>query len=149
MMKVILIADVKNVGKKGDVVDVSEGYATNFLIKKHLAVLQNKANLNDLNRQKELEKKQDLENRANAMELKAKLQQVKVVFSQQVGLEGKLHSAITAKMIEDSLLEQFNLIVNKKNFKNFAPIKSVGKETIEVVLYKDIVGKIVVEVVEK
>lgn len=148
-MKVILIADVKNVGKKGDVVDVSEGYATNFLIKKHLAVLQNKANLNDLNRQKELEKKQDLENRANAMELKAKLQQVKVVFSQQVGLEGKLHSAITAKMIEDSLLEQFNLIVNKKNFKNFALIKSVGKETIEVVLYKDIVGKIVVEVVEK
>ena len=52
-MKVILIADVKNVGKKGEVVDVSEGYATNFLIKKRLAILQNKANLNDLNKQKE------------------------------------------------------------------------------------------------
>ena len=59
-MKVILIADVKNVGKKGDVVDVSEGYATNFLIKKHLAILQNKANLNDLNKKKEEEKKLDL-----------------------------------------------------------------------------------------
>ena len=55
-MKVILIADVKNVGKKGEVVDVSEGYATNFLIKKRLAILQNKANLNDLNKQKEEEK---------------------------------------------------------------------------------------------
>ena len=52
-MKVILVSDVKNVGKKGDVVDVSEGYATNFLIKKGLAILQNKANLNDLNRKKE------------------------------------------------------------------------------------------------
>ena len=62
-MKVILVADVKNVGKKGDVVDVSEGYATNFLIKKRLAILQNKANLNDLNKQKEEAKKLDIVHR--------------------------------------------------------------------------------------
>ena len=69
-MKVILIADVKNVGKKGEVVDVSEGYATNFLIKKRLAILQNKANLNDLNKQKEEEKRLDIANREKAMNLK-------------------------------------------------------------------------------
>lgn len=148
-MKVILIADVKNVGKKGDVVDVSEGYATNFLIKKHLAVLQNKANLNDLNKQKEQEKQLDLENREKAMNLKNKLQNIKVVFEQQAGLEGRLHSAITAKMIEDKLLEQFGVEVNKKNFKNFMPIKAIGKATIEVILYKDIIGKIAVEIIEK
>ena len=71
-MKVILTADVKNVGKKGEVVDVSEGYATNFLIKKRLAILQNKANLNDLNKQKEEEKRLDIANREKAMNLKNK-----------------------------------------------------------------------------
>ena len=79
-MKVILIADVKNVGKKGDVVDVSEGYATNFLIKKRLAVLQNKANLNDLNKQKEEEKRIDMQKRQEAADLKNKLQKIVVVF---------------------------------------------------------------------
>ena len=148
-MKVILIADVKNVGKKGDVVDVSEGYATNFLIKKHLAFLQNKANLKDMNKQKENEKQIDLEHREKAMNLKNKLQNIKVVFEQQAGLEGRLHSAITAKMIEDKLLEQFGVEVNKKNFKNFMPIKAIGKATIEVILYKDIIGKIAVEIIEK
>jgi len=147
-MKVILIADVKNVGKKGDVVEVSEGYATNFLIKKHLAVLQNKSNLNDLNRQKEEEKKLDLENREKAAKLKEELSKIKLVFKQRAGLEGRLHSAITAKMVEDALMEQFNIEVNKKNFKNFVPIKALGKATVEVVLYKDIVGKIQIEIEE-
>ena len=83
------------------------------------------------------------------MSLKNKLQNIKVVFEQQAGLEGRLHSAITAKMIEDKLLEQFGVEVNKKNFKNFMPIKAIGKATIEVILYKDIIGKIAVEIIEK
>ena len=148
-MKVILVSDVKNVGKKGDVVDVSEGYATNFLIKKRLAILQNKANLNDLNKQKELEKKQDIENRENAMALKNKLQSIVVIYKENAGLEGRLHSAITAKMIEEKLMLEFSIKVDKKNFKNFTPIKAIGKATIEVVLYKDIIGKINVEIIEK
>lgn len=148
-MKVILVSDVKNVGKKGDVVDVSEGYATNFLIKKGLAVLQNKANLNDLNKKKEEEKKLDIANRENAMSLKTKLQSIVVVYKENAGLEGRLHSAITAKMIEEKLSSEFSIKVDKKNFKNFAPIKAIGKATIEVVLYKDIIGKINVEIIEK
>ena len=127
-MKVILIADVKNVGKKGDVVDVSEGYATNFLIKKHLAILQNKANLNDLNKKKEEEKKLDLAKREEAL--------------------GRLHSAITSKIIEEKLKNEFDIVVDKKNFKNFLPIKAIGKATIEVILYKDIIGKINIEIKE-
>lgn len=147
-MKVILVADVKNVGKKGDVVDVSEGYATNFLIKKRLAILQNKANLNDLNKQKEEAKKLDIAKRQEAMDLKNKLQSIVVVYKENAGLEGRLHSAITAKMIEEKLEKEFMVKVDKKNFKNFMPIKAVGKATIEVVLYKDIVGKINVEIKE-
>ena len=147
-MKVIFVADVKNVGKKGEVVDVSEGYATNFLIKKRLAILQNKANLNDLNKQKEEEKKLDIAKRQEAMDLKNKLQTIVVVYKENAGLEGRLHSAITAKMIEEKLEKEFSIKVDKKNFKNFMPIKAIGKATIEVVLYKDIIGKINVEIKE-
>jgi large subunit ribosomal protein L9 len=147
-MKVILVADVKNVGKKGEVVDVSEGYATNFLIKKRLAILQNKANLNDLNKQKEEAKKLDIAKRQEAMDLKNKLQTIVVVYKENAGLEGRLHSAITAKMIEEKLEKEFSIKVDKKNFKNFMPIKAIGKATIEVVLYKDIIGKINVEIKE-
>ena len=147
-MKVILIADVKNVGKKGDVVDVSEGYATNFLIKKSLAILQNKANLNDLNKQKEEEKKLDIQNRQIAMELKEKLKGIVVVFKEHAGTEGRLHSAITSKMLEAKLANEYNLKVDKKNFKNYMPIKAIGKATVDVVLYKDIIGRINIEVLE-
>ena len=147
-MKVILIADVKNVGKKGDVVDVSEGYATNFLLKKRLAILQNKANLNDLNKQKEEEKKLDIQSRQTAMELKEKLKGIVVVFKEHAGTEGRLHSAITSKMLEAKLANEYNLKVDKKNFKNYMPIKAVGKATVDVVLYKDIVGRINIEVQE-
>lgn len=147
-MKVILIADVKNVGKKGEVVDVSEGYATNFLIKKRLAILQNKANLNDLNKQKEEEKKLDIARREKAMDLKSKLSKIVVVYKEHSGTEGRLHSAITAKMLEEKLLKDFNIEVDKKNFKNYMPIKAVGKATVDVVLYKDILGKINIEVIE-
>ena len=148
-MKDILIADVKNVGKKGDVVDVSEGYATNFLIKKRLAILQNKANLNDLNKQKEEEKKLDMQNRQVAMQQLEKLKGIVVIFKEHAGTEGRLHSAITAKMLEAKLNDEFSLKVDKKNFKNYTPIKAIGKATVDVILYKDIVGRINIEVVEK
>lgn len=147
-MKVILVADVKNVGKKGEVVDVSEGYATNFLIKKRLAILQNKANLNDLNKQKEEEKKLDMHNRQVAMEQLEKLKGIVVIFKEHAGTEGRLHSAITAKMLEAKLNNEFSLKVDKKNFKNYTPIKAIGKATVDVILYKDIVGRINIEVVE-
>ena len=147
-MKVILIADVKNVGKKGDVVDVSEGYATNFLIKKRLAILQNKANLNDLNKKKEEEKKLDMQNRQVAMQQLEQLKKIVVVFKENAGTEGRLHSAITAKMLEAKLVNEFNLKVDKKNFKNYTPIKAIGKATVDVILYKDIVGRINIEVQE-
>ena len=147
-MKVILVADVKNVGKKGEVVDVSEGYATNFLIKKRLAILQNKANLNDLNKQKEEEKKLDMHNRQVAMEQLEKLKGIVVIFKEHAGTEGRLHSAITAKMLEAKLNNEFSLKVDKKNFKNYTPIKAIGKATVDVVLYKDIVGRINIEVIE-
>ena len=147
-MKVILIKDVKNVGKNGDVVEVSEGYATNFLIKRGLAVVQNKANLNELNRQKEEEKRQDMARREEALQIAEKLKKIVVSFKERPGLEGRLHSAITSKMIEEKLVKDFNLKIDKKNFKNFSPIKAIGKASVDVTLYKDICGKINIEIIE-
>ena len=147
-MKVILVADVKNVGKKGEVVEVSEGYATNFLLKKRLAILQNKANLNDLNKQKEEAKKLDMQSRQVAMQQLEKLKGIVVIFKEHAGTEGRLHSAITAKMLEAKLNDEYGLKVDKKNCKNYTPIKAVGKATVDVILYKDIVGRINIEVVE-
>lgn len=148
-MKVILIADVKNVGKKGDIVDVSEGYATNFLIKKRLAILQNRANLNDLNKKKEEEKRIDMQKRQEAMDLKTKLQTIIVKFYEHAGSEGRLHSAITSKMLEEKLNSEFSIKVDKKSFKNYVPIKALGKASVDVVLYKDIIGKINIEILDK
>lgn len=147
-MKVILKVDVKNVGKKGEIVEVSDGYANNFLLKRGLAILQNKSNLNDLNKQKEEEKQKDLKAREEASILKEKLKDVVVVFHEKAGLEGRLHHAITAKMIEDKLFNDFSLKVDKKNFKNFAPIKALGDVKVEVVLYKDIISKLNVRIEE-
>lgn len=141
-MKVILLQDVKNVGKKGQVVDVAEGYANNFLVKKGLAVLQNKANLMELNKKKEEERKLDIAMSEKAIDLREKLKNIVLSFKESAGTENRLHHAITAKMIEDKLLKEYQIEVDKKNFKNFTPIKCLGKATIEVVLYKDIVGKI-------
>ncbi len=141
-MKVILLQDVKNVGKKNQVVDVAEGYANNFLIKKGLAILQNKANLMELNKQKEEERKLDVENSEKAISLREKLKNITLSFKENAGTENRLHRAITAKMIEEKLLNDYQITVDKKNFRNFTPIKCLGKATVEVVLYKDIVGKI-------
>ena len=147
-MKVILKVDVKNVGKKNEVVEVSDGYANNFLIKKGLAIMQNKANLNDLNKQKEEERQKDLQAREQALILKEKFKDIAVVFEEKAGLEGRLHHAITAKMIEEKLKNDFNIEIDKKNFKNFAPIKALGEFKLELTLYKDITTKLNIEIKE-
>ena len=82
------------------------------------------------------------------MELKEKLKGIVVIFKEHAGTEGRLHSAITSKMLEAKLANEYNLKVDKKNFKNYMPIKAVGKATVDVVLYKDIVGRINIEVLE-
>ena len=148
-MKVILLQDVKGVGKKNQLLDVSDGYANNFLIKKGLAIPQTKSALNELNKQKEEERKLDMFQREQALKLKEKLNTIQLIFEESAGKEGKLHHAITTKMIEDSLKEKYNVVIDKRNIKNFAPLKAIGEAVFEVILYKDIIAKIHIEIKEK
>lgn len=146
-MKVILVQTVNKVGKKGEIVEVSDGYANNFLLKRNLAVMYNKESINALNKTKEEEKQKDLQARELANNSKESLKNLVVKFNRSVGSENRLHNAITAKNIEEELAKQHGIAVDKKNFKNFMPIKVAGKFVVEIILYKDIVGKINVEII--
>ncbi len=148
-MKVILLKDVAKVGKKDDIVDVSEGYATNFLIKRGLALNYNKSSLNDLNRKKEEERKNDLKQREEAIALKAKMETIVLTFNVPTNDNEHLHHAITSKMIEAEYKEKYDITINKQNIKNFVPLKATGEATFKVVLYKDIIGQIHINVVSK
>ncbi|MBQ3048141.1 MAG: 50S ribosomal protein L9 [Clostridia bacterium] len=145
-MKVLLLQDVKGSGKKGDIVEVNDGYATNFLLKKNLAkkadnvvMLEKQSQLASQERNKQLEKEAALE--------KAKsLNDKQFIISAKKGENGKLFGAITSKEIAEAV-NKSGIEVDKKQIVLDSPIKSVGKYFIEAKLYQGIVAKfsIVVE----
>ena len=146
-MKVILTKDVKAQGKKGDVINVNDGYANNFLFKNGLAVPANQANVNTNNKQKEAEAKRIAEETAAAKELADKLKDVEVQISIEVGERGKAFGSITNKEISEQL-EKMGYNIDKKCI-NIQPIKTAGKFEAELKLYKGVTGKLVVDVKAK
>ena len=147
-MKVILTKDVKSQGKKGDVINVSDGYANNFLLKNGLAVPANQANVNINNKQKADEAKRIAEETAAAKELAKKLAEIEVKFAIEVGSNGKAFGSITAKEISEELVKMgYN--VDKKVINLPTAIKTVGKFEAELKLYKGVNGKLSINVVAK
>lgn len=147
-MKVILTKDVKSQGKKGDVINVSDGYANNFLFKNGLAVPANQTNVNINNKQKADEAKRIAEETAAAKELAKKLAEIEVNFVIEVGSNGKSFGSITAKEISEELANLgFNVDKKVINLQN--AIKTVGKFDAELKLYKGVVGKLRLNVIAK
>ena len=143
-MKVIFLKDLKGQGKKGEIKDVSDGYAINFLIKKGYAVKETEHSLSKLNLQKEEDKKLDEESRKKAYEMVKKLDKVTLVFTAKAGSMDKMFGSISSKQIKEEL--------DKKGY-NFdkkqvvcETINSFGFHDVKINLYKDIVGKVKVEV---
>lgn len=140
-MKVILLKDVKGKGKQGDVVNVSDGYARNFLFAKNLAKEATTGNINMLNNQKEKERKQkqaEIEAaQAKAAELKGK--EIKIIAKS--GDSGKLFGAITSKDIVSELKKKFGLDIDKKKIV-MDTIKTVGAYDIELKIYPKVSAKI-------
>ena len=147
-MKVILLKDVKAQGKKGDEINVSDGYANNFLFKNKLAVPANQANVAVNNKQKADEARRIAEETAAAKALAEKLKDVELKFVIEVGANGKSFGSITAKEISEELAKQ-NYNIDKKNIVLDSPIKRAGAYVVELKLYKGVSCKLNINVQAK
>lgn len=138
-MKVILKTDVKKVGKRGEVVDVSDGYARNYLIARGLAVPSTERSMEILAIQKEDEKKLDEKNRAEAQALAYELAKKTFTFQVNTGKDGRVFGSVSTKQIVQELQKQ-NIKVDKKKFLDTAPITGLGVTKVRVELYKGVVA---------
>ena len=147
-MRVILVKDVKAQGKKGDEINVSDGYANNYLLKNGLAVPANAANVNANNKIKAEEAKRIAQETAEAKELALKLKDVTLEFEIEVGERGKAFGSIGGKEIAEELAK-LGYTVDKKSIVLNVPIKREGTYDVELKLYKGVSGKIKVNVKAK
>lgn len=147
-MKVILKADVKSVGKKGDIINASDGYARNFLFPKGLAVEATEGNLKALKAIKVSEQKKKEEELKNARELAKKIEGLTVLIKVKTGENGKLFGSITSKDIADELKKQFKIEVDKKKVILEEAIKSAGTYNVEVKVYPDVVASLKVNIMQ-
>jgi large subunit ribosomal protein L9 len=147
-MKVILTQDVKAQGKKGELIDVSEGYARNFLFPKKLAVEANAKEMNELkNREASKQYKHDTE-LANAKLVAEKLSSLTVTIVSG-GNEGRLCGSVTSKEIAEQLKLQHKIEIDKRKIVMNDPIKTYGSYSYDVKLFPEVVGKLTVKVTEK
>ena len=147
-MKVILQQDVKGQGKKGQLVDVSDGYARNFLLPKKLAVIATAENLNTMKQQEKARKAQQAAEKAEAEALSKKLESLTVKVAAKAGEGGRLFGAATAKEISECLAQQHGLNIAKTKLVLDEPIKACGGYKIKAKLGYEIVGTVNVMVVE-
>lgn len=147
-MKVILLEDVKSLGKKGEIVNVSDGYARNFIIPKKKGVEATAANLNTLKLQKANEEKIAQENLEHAQALAKELADAKVEIRIKAGEGGKLFGSISSKEIAAAIFEQYQLEVDKKKIVLDEPIKELGEHAVKIKLHKDVSAQVVVQVLE-
>ena len=145
-MKLILLEDVKGVGKKGDIVNKNDGYAINFLIPKKLAVEATNANLNDLELKKKSEAKRKKEELEEAQRLGAELNDKVVKVKVKTGENGKVFGSVTNKEIASALLEQTGIDIDKKKISFDDPIKMVGRRIVKVKLHPQVTVELTVEI---
>lgn len=147
-MKVILLSDVKNVGKKGEVINVSDGYYRNFLAPKKLAEEATESTLHILNKKNENERRKKLAEIEEAQKIAESLKGKEIKVSVKSGDNGKLFGSITNKDIAELIKVQYSMEIDKKKI-SMDPIKSTGLFDIEVKLYADVSTKMKVLVTSK
>ncbi len=148
-MKVILLEDVKTLGKKGDIVNVSDGYARNMILPKKLGVEATPKNLNDLKLQKANEEKVAQENLEAAKAFAEDLKDKKVVLALKVGEGGRLFGSVSSKEISEAAASQLGLDIDKKKLQLASPIKTLGVTEVPVRLHPKVTGTLKVEVKEE
>lgn len=148
-MKVILLKDVKNVGKKDQTVEVSDGYASNFLFPRKLAVPVSKTSNQILANQKEQEKQLFEKNQAEARLISEKLESITLEFTLKSGNNGKCFGNVSLKQIEEQLLAKYSIQIDKRKFIDKGPLDSFGIYKLKIELFKGVVGVITVHIGEE
>lgn len=147
-MKVILLQDVKSLGKKGQTVNVSDGYARNFILPKKLGVEANASNMNDLKLQKANEEKIAREQLEEAKALAERIGGISVEVSIKSGQNGRTFGSISSKEIASELKAQHGIEIDKKKITLDEPIRTVGVSIVAVKLHRDVTAKLTVKVKE-
>ncbi|MGM0752800.1 MAG: 50S ribosomal protein L9 [Bacillota bacterium] len=148
-MKVIFLKDVKGKGKKGEVKNVADGYAHNFLLKKGLAVEATNANMGQLEGQKKKEKQLAQEELEEAKKLKATLEEITVEMKAKSGEGGRLFGSITSKQIADALKKAHDIKIDKRKIEMNDAIRALGYTNVPVKLHTDVSATLKVHVTEE
>ncbi len=148
-MKVLLLADVKGQGKKGELVNVSDGYARNFLLPKKLAVQADNTVLNEIRTKEEAKQHRMAEEKKAAQENAKKLEGIVIKLYATAGADGRFFGAISTKEIADELLKSTGIEVEKRKIALNDSIKAFGTYTLDVKLHPDVTGKINLVVAQK
>ncbi|OUP10492.1 50S ribosomal protein L9 [Collinsella sp. An2] len=143
-MKVVLLGEIKGKGGEGDVVDVAQGYAENYLFPKKLAVAATKGNLKQLEERRNNIEKREAVRLADANALKETLEGKQVTVDVKVGDEGVLFGSVTAAMVADAVKEQLGVEIDRKRVELGKPIKVAGAHEVAISLYRDIRTTVVV-----
>ncbi|MGN0378803.1 MAG: 50S ribosomal protein L9 [Butyrivibrio sp.] len=147
-MKIILLQDVKSLGKKGETVNVSDGYARNFILPKKLGVEANAENINDLKLQKAHADKVAKEQLEEAKALAAKIEGLPVEVSIKSGKDGRTFGSVSSKEIAEAFKKQHGIEIEKKKISLEEPIRAVGTSVVTVKLHREVTAKLTVKVRE-
>lgn len=148
-MKVILLDNIKGVGKKDEVINASDGYARNFLFPKKLAIEANNENMAKLNNKKEAASyKKDVE-KQKAEELAKKIKGIMLKIEVKAGENGKIFGGVTSKEISENLKKQYNMDIDKKKIELKETIKTLGSFNVSIKLFEGVIASLKVEVISK
>ncbi|MNC11993.1 50S ribosomal protein L9 [compost metagenome] len=148
-MKVIFLKDLKGQAKKGDVKEVSEGYAQNFLFKQGVAAPASDGNIKNLAMQKASEQKKKDQEKQDAKDLGERLKEITLTIKHKTGEGGRLFGSITTKQIAEELQKQKGIAIDKRKMQMEDPIKMIGSFTIPVKLHTEVSSTLQVQVVEE
>ena len=148
-MKVILLKDVNKVGKKDQIVEVSIGYANNYLFAKKLSVAYSDKSIEILKQQEQDRIDKDNQNRENAKKLKEELKNITLEFKAKTGKDGKMFGTISLKQVQEQLKDKYDIEIDKRKFINKTPIDSLGVVILQNELYKGVIADIRVHVSEE
>ena len=148
-MKVILLQDVKGVGKKNQIVEVSDGYGSNFLIPRKLAVRYSEKGVEVRDKQIQHEKDEFARKQLEAREVKAKIESITLEFTAPSSKDGRMMGTISEKVIVQELKDKYGIVVDKRKFIDKNPCNAFGYTRSKIELFKDVIATISVHVTEK